>query len=61
MNTNNNVTDSTADTVIQAGTTGPINIDTSTQNNAPTFSGNNTGVTVINGDMAGEINQTFNR
>ncbi|MFF6904539.1 hypothetical protein ACFY9Q_01185 [Streptomyces sp. NPDC012389] len=59
MTTENSVSDSTADNVIQAGTTGPINIG-GDQHNAPTFTGTNTGVTVINGDQTGEITQTFN-
>ncbi|MET9701694.1 hypothetical protein [Streptomyces griseus] len=61
MSTQNSVNGGTAETVIQTETTGPIHTGSGDQH-APlaTFTGTNTGITVINGDMDGEISQTFN-
>ncbi|MGW1219480.1 hypothetical protein ACWD6O_34420 [Streptomyces californicus] len=58
MSNHNNVADSTAETVVQAETTGPIN--TSGDQHDVTFTGPSTGVTIISGDMNGQISQTFN-
>ncbi|WP_420169020.1 hypothetical protein [Streptomyces violaceoruber] len=59
MSNENHVSDSTAETVVQAETTGPINTGPGDQHHV-TFTGPSTGVTVIHGDMTGEISQTFN-
>lgn len=58
MSNENSISDSTAETVVQAETTGPIN--TSGDQHNVTFTGPSNGVTVIHGDMTGEISQTFN-
>ncbi|MGW7617401.1 hypothetical protein ACWGLG_16345 [Streptomyces antimycoticus] len=45
----NEITGGDAHTVIQAGTTGPINANT-TVNNSPQITGDNANVNIINGD-----------
>ncbi|MFF7879127.1 hypothetical protein ACFZDM_33440 [Streptomyces californicus] len=58
MSNENHVTDSTAETVVQAESTGPINTGPGDQHSV-TFTGTTTGVTVIHGDQTGQITQTF--
>ncbi|MFI2076569.1 hypothetical protein [Streptomyces triculaminicus] len=59
-NVSNTVKDTDANVVVQAGRiTGPMNLGSGDQYNAPVFSGN--GAKVINGDNNAPIVQNFSR